>query len=456
MLAISTIFIAKAGKNIAIRMYEESVEDIVFFLIFAIASYAISAFCVIEKTKMNNVIIADYTWSVFNKIHQNLNSEENKKKTTTWISGEAIATLDEISNYIIEALSLYANLILMFIAFIISINFHISIIILLSMAFSLLSTTLLRKLISEKATRVQKAKLSTNLHISSLWDFTLSNSSSHLYASQQKHKEYLNQFSKERLLHAKLEQLISIIPTVISVVIIITMLPSTSKKIEITGALVAILPRILQVLGSVHAIGIINSRFIFFKKKLAELCSFTDSLDKMNFYSLIHHDQIKVTDLITKEQINLDSFLEIIRNDSLKNGRILIEGANGCGKSSSLKLIKSIRESAVRLDSHTNFLSKKYACSAGQNWAAHLDTVLSETYTTILLDEWDANLDESMMQLYDAKIQQMSKTKLIIEVRHKNTQILYEPPNKAEPSSNTHYDNTCEHNSDDGCITKQL
>ncbi len=42
----------------------------------------------------------------------------------------------------------------------------------------------------------------------------------------------------------------------------------------------------------------------------------------------------------------------------------------------------------------------------------------------LLLDEWDANLDDSNIRLLDKEIQILSLSMIIVEVRHLNQQLL--------------------------------
>jgi ABC-type transport system involved in cytochrome bd biosynthesis fused ATPase/permease subunit len=40
----------------------------------------------------------------------------------------------------------------------------------------------------------------------------------------------------------------------------------------------------------------------------------------------------------------------------------------------------------------------------------------------VLLDEWDANLDAANLALVHARIEELAKTKVVIEVRHRESQ----------------------------------
>ena len=50
---------------------------------------------------------------------------------------------------------------------------------------------------------------------------------------------------------------------------------------------------------------------------------------------------------------------------------------------------------------------------------SHLEEIKTlPDVTHILLDEWDANLDDQNTALFDRQLDATSKTKVIVEVRH--------------------------------------
>lgn len=107
-------------------------------------------------------------------------------------------------------------------------------------------------------------------------------------------------------------------------------------------------------------------------------------------------------------------------------GRITIRGANGYGKSTLLALIKEcLGDRAHLLPANPVLyfpqLDDKEA-SSGQAVSRALDLIegdyLDDTVTTVLLDEWNANLDECMRAEHDRKLGELAQRKCVIEVLH--------------------------------------
>lgn len=108
------------------------------------------------------------------------------------------------------------------------------------------------------------------------------------------------------------------------------------------------------------------------------------------------------------------------------NGRITIRGTNGCGKSTLLAHLKeTLGDRAYLLPANPALffpmLSGKEA-SSGQTVSRILDLIeadyLDDGVSVVLLDEWDANLDEKMRGHHDKKLDELAHRKCIIEVLH--------------------------------------
>jgi hypothetical protein len=104
-------------------------------------------------------------------------------------------------------------------------------------------------------------------------------------------------------------------------------------------------------------------------------------------------------------------------------GRFTLTGANGSGKSTILIRLKSIfsEESFILPSQQTElmFTSDTAALSTGQRAISHLKEALSlDGINYLLLDEWDANLDELSKSEFDNLLDEIGKTKVVIEVRH--------------------------------------
>lgn len=57
--------------------------------------------------------------------------------------------------------------------------------------------------------------------------------------------------------------------------------------------------------------------------------------------------------------------------------------------------------------------------STGENLLLHIEFIKRIPEKVVLLDEWDANLDQTNLSVLDEQIEILSKTKMVLEVRHR-------------------------------------
>ncbi|WP_254067638.1 ABC transporter ATP-binding protein [Burkholderia sp. L27(2015)] len=105
------------------------------------------------------------------------------------------------------------------------------------------------------------------------------------------------------------------------------------------------------------------------------------------------------------------------------SGRFKITGANGSGKSTVLVSLKNIFQDASFLfPAHHGDLMWKSdgsALSTGQKTGNFLKEIFEiEGIKYLLLDEWDANLDSEKRRAIDNILDELGKSKTIVEVRH--------------------------------------
>jgi hypothetical protein len=119
------------------------------------------------------------------------------------------------------------------------------------------------------------------------------------------------------------------------------------------------------------------------------------------------------------------SFHSIIREiENAGQGRFTVRGANGTGKSTLLlALKKAYSRSAFYLPASVaglNWHGGYQHCSTGQRMRAVLEEVCSSSkgLKYLLLDEWDANLDNGNRDQLDGLLTTMSQQFVVVEVRH--------------------------------------
>lgn len=108
---------------------------------------------------------------------------------------------------------------------------------------------------------------------------------------------------------------------------------------------------------------------------------------------------------------------------AMEKGRLTIRGENGSGKSTALMLVKNhFANRAFLLPTHSqlSFVSEGNKYSTGEALHNRLVEILEKVdVDVLLLDEWDANLDEDNRARLSVLIDELSQKKCVIEVRHR-------------------------------------
>lgn len=190
--------------------------------------------------------------------------------------------------------------------------------------------------------------------------------------------------------------------------------PTTQPELLI--ALLATLPRQLNILGVF--------RSIF--QSLTGLLSVEAKFEVLNKGTVLPPRDLTVSikpELIHLNQKPIEGInraTSLISNST--NGRYEVRGPNGAGKSTLLLHLNQSLESSIYLPTHPDLMLNKEirsSKSSGENLLAHIEALGNSQADIILLDEWDANLDEKNLKLVNNQIELLSKTKTVVEVRHR-------------------------------------
>lgn len=104
-------------------------------------------------------------------------------------------------------------------------------------------------------------------------------------------------------------------------------------------------------------------------------------------------------------------------------GRLTLRGENGAGKSTLLMLMKnSLQEKAYFLPTHSelSFSSDQHDFSTGEALKHKLLEICKKVDAEVLLlDEWDANLDQENRESLSQLIDEIAQKKCVVEVRHR-------------------------------------
>lgn len=420
-LAISTYFIALAGESLGKANFKHIIFNVSWFFAFALAAYVMSSLGTLFANQVQNDLWLKYIKNVFNDLNsqQNLSTKSNKEAVYAWLSTEAPVTLAELSNFILQSVSLYSNILLTFLVFGITIGVRITAIISLSVLISIILATYQRKRISKLSGEIQKTKLSAVLSIHQLWDSQLHGSSPMYARTSKEHHSQMKTYFNHTEKYVQTEQLIAVLPIMFSVPILVgTLFALKSDQIAELGILVAVLPRTLQLFGNVHSVSILNSKLILIKSKYDNLKAFSSRLRFRNLKEEIRLNALLIREISTGSKVDPTTLLRDLENRSLCSGRFLVTGENGVGKSTLLKLLKNQHREAILLSPDVNLIGSSLLGSTGEQVLQQLNYVINQGVHLLLLDEWDAHLDLFNQKRINQRIDEISKDCLVIEVRH--------------------------------------
>lgn len=420
-LALSTYFIAQAGASLIKDDINEVLLHISFFFVFALLAYITSSVATVLTTRASNIIWKNYNrdmlkLSVESMMHA---VDKNKKTIAQWLGGEASSTISHACSFYIGIVSTSLNIILTLLVFFITLGWAITVVVALSLVISLVVIILLRDKIKIAAGNIQRRKLNSLLQIEFTWCLAIFGNKkmrqNGFDSLDSKSKEYFDEVNR----YIVLEQVVACAPIVISTLSMIMLLQLTDLfTAAVVGALVAVLPRCLQIFGSVHSLSVYFSQFFLVRSKLKNLDAFPLTLDKHSLLYEIPLHGILIRDHAGAKNITASELMAGLKSGRINSGRFSISGNNGAGKSSFLRIIKSFTGDSILMTPETSFINFSQPLSTGQSRIKEINGVLLASPSLLMLDEWDANLDNENLEFIDKILHETSKRLVIIEVRH--------------------------------------
>jgi ABC-type multidrug transport system fused ATPase/permease subunit len=178
--------------------------------------------------------------------------------------------------------------------------------------------------------------------------------------------------------------------------------------------LLATIPRQLNMLTTFRSLFQNMTSFIGFEAKFRVIHQNAE-LTASPYLSQIQLPKITLAQSEFKTLPEVTAFLK-----SAAPGRYEINGENGSGKSSLLLHLNEVLENSFYLPAHPDLAISDHETpgSSGEKMLQHIHFLSEGNESYLLLDEWDANLDAANRNLVASELERLSKTKVLIEVRH--------------------------------------
>ncbi|QDX31190.1 ATP-binding cassette domain-containing protein [Dickeya poaceiphila] len=424
LVGLSTYFIGVAGYNISSDI-DKTFNYIVLFYASIAFCYIFGSLSLYTRTKLSNSVWSGYYCWIFDEVIKkpSLSSQDNKKKTLNWIAGESLPTIEEASFYYVEILALYFNVLFTIIALIFVLGVNISSVIIGCVVFSWLLIYYSSKSINKMSSEIQNSKVNAFHAIDKIWDNCFFGLKKHYFEAVSYASGRQSIFFSVLQRYKRLEQILACIPVLITIPpLVYISWQSTIVRPDILGAIVAVLPRTIQLFQSINAASMHTTQLMLIKNKVRNLQRFPSLLVEVDYENNIDDNKVVIRNLNDKNiNLSVREFVGNISHYCGLPGRYLVEGPNGAGKSSILKVIKQMTDDSVLLGPENSIGIDDIKGSTGQKHRENINKLLSDDDIFILLlDEWDANLDMSNTMMFDKMLDDISHNKVVIEVRHKH------------------------------------
>lgn len=421
LLALSTYYIAQAGMALGSGETTKILSYVSLFFIFALLAYVTSSIATFFSSRASNEVWRKYvnTTLINSTASMQWGAEKNKKSIAQWLGGEAPSTINYACNFYLGLISVGLNVVLTLFVFYISVGWQITLAMTASLIVSLFFVIILRSKIENFAGEMQSKKLSSLLSIELTWNSAMFGSRKMRNSGFDKLDEKIDSYCDTVNKYILLEQIIACAPIIIATTSIIGLLQlSDFFTLAVIGTIVAILPRSLQVFGSVHSLSIYLSQFYLVRTKMLNLQKFSSKLDSHDLSNESPLHSISICATATLQKTNPEEVIRGLQSGEITTGRYTITGVNGSGKSSFLKIVKGLVDDSLLMTPETNFLELEGGLSTGQSRIKEIENALLTPPAIVMLDEWDANLDDENFRKIDKILDCASAASVILEVRH--------------------------------------
>lgn len=384
----------------------------------------------LEKWKYSMILNLSENFKATSQSNQAMWADKESKDTClSVLSTEGITAISNFSDYVYALISTATNVLFNIFTLSILITWGLGI----SYCISLIAVAILMKFqkkyqeyLSDNA---QEARISFFKTLLDSWDNIVLGNRYNLLLWEKNSKSASSSYFNRHLNAEKFKQwfsiLIAFLTFVPSFIVVILMLFENQSEPLILGAITVTLPRLFMILNFTYEL---LSLLFYWPSQKKIICNVRSAIGQVKSYpslSLrINWDKISYSTNHgeVKKDYPLLNFQEII-NKSEYACRITIRGENGSGKTTILLGIKNILQDQafyLPVKHQLTFQNKISTHSSGESMRILLEEIKNHVEEKIiLLDEWDANLDHKNQNHLSNLIDEIAKTRCVIEVRHR-------------------------------------
>ena len=360
-----------------------------------------------------------------------LNDKKLRDEKEPWLTSESSKTLEESYHLVYDAISLILNMSLNVLALCFAIDSRLLLGYLICAIIIPCIAKYFKKNLTETGIGLQNSRKDLSQVTLSGWDNILTGNTYNLtiWIAQfrQKWLSYKKATIKNTVINlfsSNLTMVCSLLPVMAFFILIF----SSTNDVTKMAALIATLPRQIQI---IQHLDVFVRYVMYWHGAYAKLKALDESLippvvDLIELKKRIQFSNFSF--YINGQKFDFADYEDFIEKlGKTRSGRVTICGANGSGKSTLLHLVKQILEGkAFYLAAVNNLLFKGTdtdAFSTGQRVMKKIEEASSilEPSQILLLDEWDANLDNKNIERISSSLDMVAAKNCIVEVRHRYT-----------------------------------
>lgn len=386
-----------------------------------------------EKWKYSLILNLSESFKNTHNSNQKIWTDKDSKETRiAMLSNEGLNALKEFTEYTYSLLSTAINVLFNVAALAILITGEFA----LSYLVSLISVACLMRLQKSKqeklSIKAQNARISFLKVLLNSWDNVVLGNKYNFNLWEKKANLTSQSFVKRNLHTVKFRQWFSVLIAALTFVpsffVVIQMVVQNHTNPLVLSAIAVTLPRLFMILNFTYDL----LKFAFYwpsqKKVLEKVKAMLGvNQEEVSFINRIQwgkitllHNAFNVGD---NPESSVKGLEEIIKKSTIP-GRLTIRGENGSGKTSLLLAIKNnLKENAFFLPVKHQlcFRNNAHYLSSGQGLKATLLEIRNfVNEKVILLDEWDANLDNQNKEEVSRLIDEIAHNRCVIEIRHRS------------------------------------
>ena len=382
----------------------------------------------LERFKFTSFKTYVANFSKRNRMRRTLAHRRVKNEYESWITNESYLVFEETTWLLYDVFATFLNVLLNVIAISISLH-HLWLFVGYMGAFIVLygSNRFFRRNIERSSSAVQDSRKSMSQVLLAAWDNVFIGNQHNFERWWESFVESTTKLESRTIMYTVKQALISGGTMVCALALVgysvFLYVQGSGGDLAALSALVVTFPRQIQIIQSIFdfirsmvAWEGIKARLQGLEKPL--------QLEDENSSSYIFWDQLKFWHqghcLTFKGMDELQQFL-LVR----PNVRLTITGPNGAGKSTLLAVLAAeLGKNAFFLPTRSDLIfdSKELPDASDGQWVKLIfDEIRQDTTIpdTVILDEWDANLDQKNMHALSQQLENLATERRVIEVRHR-------------------------------------